>query len=669
LLFADFPMKREITERQHDQRFADERKRSVADLSKRRYPIGAELLSESETHFRIWAPKAKRVEVVLETSAAKNAQRTFHPLNREDGGYFSGSAEAGDGAFYRFRVDGGDNFYPDPASRFQPEGPHGSSTIIDPAKFHWSDSKWPGRELKGQVIYEMHIGTFTQEGTWLAAAEQLAELARIGVTVVEMMPIADFPGNFGWGYDGVDLFAPTHLYGTPDDLRSFVDRAHGLQLAVILDVVYNHFGPDGNYVRVYSDDYFTPRHENDWGESINFDGPNSGPVREFYITNGRYWIEEFHFDGFRFDATQDVHDESDEYIIGAIGRAARLAAGKRSLILVAENEPQETKMVRPRSEGGSDLDGLFNDDFHHSAIVGLTGRPEAYYTDYRGTPQEFISAAKYGYLYQGQPYSWQQAQRGTPTFGIPPQAFICFIENHDQVSNTATGDRLRFQTSPGRYRAMTALLLLGPWTPLLFQGQEFGASTPFIFFTDVGDGNMREAIRKGRFEFLAQFPSLASKETQKNLPSPSDPEVFTRCKLNFSERETNREFYDLYTDLIKLRREDSRLREQIPGAVDGAVLGPASFVLRYFASNNEDRLLVVNFGKLHTLEVIPEPLVAPPLGFEWETLWTSESVRYGGPGDVTLAPQDQWILPAEAAVVLRLVPEKAPRRKPKRRRK
>jgi len=216
---------------------------------------------------------------------------------------------------------------------------------------------------------------------------------------------------------------------------------------------------------------------------------------------------------------------------------------------------------------------------------------------------------------------------------------------------------------------MTALLLLGPWTPLLFQGQEFGASTPFIFFTDVGDANMRESIRKGRFEFLAQFPSLASAETQKNLPSPSDPDVFARCKLNFAERETNREFYDLYTDLIKLRREDSRFREQIPGAVDGAVLGPASFVLRYFASNNEDRLLVVNFGKLHTLEVIPEPLVAPPLGFEWETLWTSESVRYGGPGDVTLAPQDQWILPAEAAVVLRLVPEKAPRRKPKRRRR
>jgi maltooligosyltrehalose trehalohydrolase len=661
-------MKREITELDHDQRSDDRRKSSMPDLPKRRYPIGAELFSENETHFRIWAPKAKTVDVVLEASAAKNALRTFHPLTREDGGYFSGLVTAAAGAFYRFRVDGGEHFFPDPASRFQPEGPHGSSMVIDPTTFRWSDSDWRGRKLKGQVIYEMHIGTFTEEGTWRAAAEQLEELARIGITVVEMMPIADFPGTFGWGYDGVDLFAPTHLYGTPDDLRAFIDRAHALNLAVILDVVYNHFGPDGNYVRVFSEDYFTERHENDWGESINFDGPNSGPVREFYITNGRYWVDEFHFDGFRFDATQDVHDSSEEYIIGALGRASRLAAGKRDFIMVAENEPQETKLVRPRHEGGDDLDGLWNDDFHHTAVVALTGRTEAYYTDYRGTPQEFISAAKYGYLYQGQPYVWQHAQRGTPTFGIPPQAFVCFIENHDQVSNTATGDRLRFQTSPGRYRAMTALLLLGPWTPLLFQGEEFGASTPFVFFTDVGDSDMRAAIRKGRFEFLAQFPSLASEETQQNLPTPSDRAVFERCKLNFSERETNREFYDLHADLIKLRREDSRFSEQIPGGVDGAVLGPASFVLRYFAPDNDDRLLVVNFGNLYKLEVIPEPLLAPPLGFEWETLWTTESPRYGGPGDVTLATQDQWILPSEAAVALRLVPEKGPRRQPKRRR-
>jgi maltooligosyltrehalose trehalohydrolase len=658
--------KSEITET-HSRRTVEGRQSGVSALAKRRYPIGAELIGTNETHFRVWAPKARNVDVVLEENAGKNAKRTFHPLQIEEGRYFSGSVQAGANACYRFRVDNAEHFHPDPASRFQPDGPHGSSCIIDPENFQWTDATWPGLKMKGQVIYEMHIGTFTREGTWRAAAEQLAELARIGITVIEMMPIADFPGNFGWGYDGVDLFAPSHLYGTPEDLRAFVNHAHSIGLGVILDVVYNHFGPDGNYVRVFSDHYFTAQYENDWGESINFDGSNSGPVREFFITNGRYWIDEFHFDGFRFDATQDVHDASDEYIIGAVGRAARKAAGSRSIILIAENEPQEAKMVRPLSEGGDDLDGLWNDDFQHSAYVALTGRNEAYYTDYFGAPQELISTAKYGYLYQGQPYSWQESQRGTPTFGLPPAAFVAFIENHDQISNSARGERLRFETSPGRYRAMTALLLLGPWTPMLFQGQEFGTSKPFVFFTDVGDSDMREAIRKGRFKFLAQFPSLANEETQRNLPSPSDPEVFTRCKLDFVERETNREFYNLYVDLVKLRREDARFREQILGGIDGAVIGPEAFVLRYFARENQDRLLIMNFGKMGFL-VPAEPLLAPPLGFEWETLWTSESPRYGGPGAVPVVTQEQWFLPAEAAVALRLVPEKAPRRKPKRRR-
>src|SRR6202048_698058 len=522
-------MKSQIT----DAQVASGSRKNRTDPVQRRYPIGAEIIGTNETHFRVWAPKAQSVDVVLEESAAKNVPRTFHPLNREENGYFSGSAAAGAGACYRFRVDGSEHFFPDPASRYQPDGPHGSSCVIDPFAFKWTDAKWRGRKLKGQIVYEMHIGTFTPEGTGKAAADQVPELARIGITVIEMMPIADFPGEFGWGYDGVDLFAPTRLYGTPEDLRAFVDEAHSLGLGVILDVVYNHFGPDGNYLGAFSGDYLHRERGNDWGDSINFDGKNSEPVREFFITNGRYWIQEFHFDGFRFDATQSIFDKSDEYIIGAIGRAARLAAGKRSLILIAENESQETKLIRPRSEGGDDLDGLLNDDLHHTAVVALTGRNEAYYTDYLGSPQEFVSAAKRGYLFQGQPYAWQDAPRGTPTFNASPEAFVAFIENHDQVANTAAGERLRFQTSPGRYRAMTALLLLGPWTPLLFQGEEFGASSPFLFFTDVGDGPMREAIRKGRFAFLSQFPSLATKEVQERLPVPSNPISFVSCKLDF----------------------------------------------------------------------------------------------------------------------------------------
>src|SRR5438874_5678473 len=633
---------------------ADGRKTCVTDPRKlRRYTIGVELIGANKTHCRVWAPKATHVDVVLEESAAKNAHRTFHPLQREDDGYFSGSAEARADDCYRFRVDNAEHFHPDPASRFQPDGPHGSSRIVDPTTFRWSDAEWPGKPLKGQIIYEMHVGTFTEEGTWRAAAEQLPELARIGITVIEMMPVADFPGNFGWGYDGVDLFAPTHLYGAPDDLRSFVNRAHSLGMGVLLDVVYNHFGPDGNYLGAFSDDYLTRGNENEWGDAINFDGPHSAPVREFFITNGRYWIDEFHFDGFRFDALHAIRDQSSEYIIGAVGRAARKAAGARSIILIAENDRKEARMVRPRNQGGDDLDGMWNDDFHHSAVVALTGRKEAYYDDYRGTPQEFISAAKYGFLYQGQALSWQKALRGSSTVGISPEAFVCFIKNHDQVANTGPGQRVRFQTSAGRYRAMTALLLLGPWTPLLFQGEEFGASNPFMFFADIGDASVRDAIRNGRAEWLAPFLSLTKEEALTTLPAPDDPKVFARCKLDFSEREENRQLYDLHIDLLKLRREDSRLGRQIPGGLDGAVLGPASFVLRYFSKENDDRLVLVNFGERQVLHPVSEPLLASPSGCTWETLWISESPCYGGAGTTMSATHEQWVLPGEATVVLR----------------
>ncbi len=625
-------------------------------MTKRRYPIGAEMTAQNETHFRVWAPKAWSLDVAH--------GEDFFPLARESDGYFSGAAPCGAGARYKFRVNG-DDVFPDPASRFQPDGPHGDSCVVDPFSFSWTDADWPGLTLAGQVAYEFHIGTFTPQGTWRAAMEKLPGLKEIGITLLEMMPIADFPGRFGWGYDGVNLFAPTQLYGAPDDLRAFVDRAHALGLGVILDVVYNHFGPDGNYLGQYSDDYLNREGVNEWGDAINFDGKNCGPVREFFITNGRYWVEEFHFDGFRFDATQSIHDRSDEYIVGAIGRAARDAAGKRSLLLIAENEPQETKLVRSRAQGGEDLNGLWNDDWHHSVIVALTGRNEAYLTDYRGSPQELISAAKYGYLFQGQPYSWQEAPRGFPGFGLPPETFVAFIENHDQVSNFALGDRVRALTSPGAYRAVTALLLLGPWTPMLFQGEEFGSTTPFCYFADVGDDKLKEAVRKGRFQFLAQFPSAASAETQQLLPVPHDNRTFQTSKLNWQEREKNTAFVRLHRDLITLRREDSRFRLQPRAAIDGAVLGRDCFLLRYFGENDDDRLLIVNLGCRSQLTAASEPLLAPPLHSEWELIWTSDSPQYDGPGRVDIVPDEGWLLPADAAVVFRPRPRTKPRKKPR----
>ncbi len=621
-------------------------------LAERRLPIGAELLAPGETHFRVWAPKAEQVEVAVEASAASNAKREFHPLQPEAGGYFSGIAPAGVGSLYRFRLNRGEHLHPDPCSRFQPEGPHRSSCVVDAKQFAWHDREWPGLSLKGQVLYELHVGTFTQEGTWAAAAEQLPELADTGISVIEMMPVAEFSGDFGWGYDGVDLFAPHHAYGTPEDLRRFIDRAHSLGVGVILDVVYNHLGPDGNYLSVYSNDYFSRAKATEWGDALNFDGPNSGPVREFFISNARYWIDEFHFDGFRFDATQSIFDRSQEHILAAVGKAARASAGKRSLILIAENEPQETRLVRSRKAGGYGLDGLLNDDLHHSAFVALTGRNAAYYSDYAGRPQEFVSAAKYGFLFQGQPYSWQKKLRGTPTFGLAPETFVGFLENHDQVANSLDGARVRLATSPGRYRAMSALLLLGPWTPFLFQGQEFGATTPFLYFAEVNEA-LREPVRKGRFDFLKQFPTVQNESVQRQLADPASRDTFLRSKLDFSEREKFPHIGNLYRDLLRLRREDPLFSRQEPRGVDGAVLGCDAFLLRFFDSSaSNDRLLVVNFGGALQPRIVPEPLLAPPAGKRWATLWSSEAVRYGGPGELPLQSATGWEIPAEAAVAL-----------------
>jgi maltooligosyltrehalose trehalohydrolase len=615
---------------------------------RRRLPAGAEVLPGGGVHFRVWASRRKRVEVVVESGGG----RSLTELEAEDGGYFSGVVdEARDGTLYRFRLDGDDYLYPDPASRFQPEGPHGPSRVVDPSKFRWTDGAWKGAALKGQIIYELHVGTFTRRGTWEAAARELKELAGVGVTCIELMPVAEFPGRFGWGYDGVGLFAPTRLYGEPDDLRRFVDEAHAAGIAVILDVVYNHLGPDGNYLPQFSADYFTDRFETDWGDPINFDGPGSGPVREFILANARYWVEEFHMDGLRLDATQNIYDDSEDHIIAAVVREVRAAARGRETIIVGENEPQHTNLVRPPEQGGYGLDALWNDDFHHSAMVALDGHNEAYYTDYLGKPQEFISAVKYGYLYQGQHYKWQKKRRGSPGLDLKPEHFINFIQNHDQLANSGQGERAHRLTGPGRFRAMTALVLLAPGTPMLFQGQEFAASAPFFYFADH-EGALAEQVRGGREKFLRQFPSIATAESQACIPVPHDPATFERCKLDFEERERHAGVYALHRDLLKLRREDPVFKLQRKGGVDGAVLGPEAFVLRFFADDGQDRLLVVNFGTDIHLDPAPEPLLAPPRRMRWGVLWSSESVAYGGCGTPPPDTDENWRITGHAAVAL-----------------
>lgn len=619
-------------------------------MASRRLPIGAEPAPHGVA-FRVWAPDARRVTLALADGAS-------HELEREPDGYHAAHVrDAAHGTRYRFRVDGG-RLLPDPASRWQPEGPTGPSVVVDPGLYRWRDQGWRGVPRTGQVLYELHVGTFTPEGTWRAAAAKLPHLADVGITCIEMMPVNEFPGRFGWGYDGTNLFAPYHNYGEPDDLRFFVDEAHGLGIGVILDVVYNHLGPGGDdLLQAFARDYFNERYDTDWGEALNYDGRNCGPVREWVVANAVHWITEYHFDGFRIDATQNIYDfdEGHEHILAEFTRRAREAADGRAIFVVGENEPQIMRLVRPREEGGYGFDALWNDDFHHSAIVAIGGRNEAYLTDYRGAPQEFVSAAKHGFLYQGQRYRWQDQPRGTPTRGLEPASFVNFTQNHDQLANMGRGFRAHHIAGAARHRAMTALLLLMPGTPLLFQGQEFGASQPFNFFLDNEDPEQAEIVDKGRRMEVSQFKSLAEPEVQAALRAPHDPATFMSCKLDWSEFERNAEHVRLHRDLLRLRREDASMREarRIHGGVDGAVIGPEAFCLRFFGPANDDRLILINLGFDQELLIMPEPLLAPPLGTDWELLWSSEHPMYGGIGAQHPRPDRVWVLPGHGALLLR----------------
>ena len=640
---------------------------ATEEPARRHYPIGVEIAPDGSIHARVWAPRRTAVAFVeLSTDGATTAITELDP---EGGGYFSGTVTTSrPETLYKFRLDDSVEV-PDPASRYQPRGPHGPSQLIDAGRYKWRDSGWRGPTLESAVIYELHVGTFTSEGTYRAASKHLAELADLGVSVIEMMPVAEFPGRFGWGYDGVCLFAPFHNYGHPDDLRAFIDDAHAHGIGVILDVVYNHLGPDGNYLREFSEHYFKGTTE--WGEALNFDGEDSGPVRELFASNAAYWTEEFHFDGLRLDATQQIFDTSRPHIVSVTARRVREAATDRSTIVIAENEPQRGDLVRNPKAGGYGLDALWNDDFHHAALVALTGRDEAYYSGYRGTAQEFVSVAKYGFLYQGQWYRWQNGRRGRPAFDLPAPRFVNFTQNHDQVANAAFGLRLHQLSSPAANRAITALLLLLPQTPLLFQGQEFLASSPFLYFADHTP-DLAQLVRHGRAEFLGQFAHVATPEVTSRLPDPSNESTFTRCKLNWSERsgDANAWHVALVRDLIRLRRMDPTLRRQgvhdpensdggvLARVIDGAVVSDSAFVLRYFGERRDlDRLLVVNLGARLHAEPLAEPLVAPPTDTLWRPMWSSEDPVYGGAGTPPLDSDDGgWWLPAQSTVLMRPLP-------------
>ena len=614
--------------------------------------IGATPLEGGRARFRVWAPDRGRVDVCIERPGR---QLAFLPLERVAGGYFEAVIPAEAGDRYRYRLDGGDCF-PDPASRFQPEGPHGPSQLIDPRAYAWKDSRWrgPSGGIRGQVIYELHVGAFTPEGTYAAAARELPRLKDLGVTALELMPLHCFPGRFNWGYDGVTLFSPPPPYGTPDELKALVDACHQLGLSVLLDVVFNHLGPDGNYLSQYAKGYFVRdgRYPKEWGEPPDFESEHSQPVRDFFIENACYWLSEYHFDGLRVDATQSLYDASELKFPHELATRAR-AAVSRPVLLIAESEPQDLRYVAPPEEGGFGYDALWVDDFHHTCRVAAVGKAEAYLQDYRGTSQELLSALLRNSLFQGQYFRWQKKPRGSPLLRTPSERVVFYLQNHDQIANSLRGQRLHQLASESVARALTTLLLLAPQTPLLFMGQEYFASTPFLFFVDHVP-ELMQAIEKGRTDFIAQFPSVRQAISEGGAP-PIDARAFALSRLVPAEleRPEHQRALLLHRDLLELRRGDPTFASQDRSRLAGATLGERALVARYFgASPREDRLLLLNLGADLELTSCAEPLLAPSPGTRWSCLFSSEATRYGGGGCQAPTGEGTWIIPGSCAVVL-----------------
>ena len=578
----------------------------------------------NRTHFRVWAPEASKIEVVLETSA----DRAFvFPLAKSAHGFFEGvSADVRTGDLYRYRIDGQGPF-PDPTSRYQPQGVHGPSQLVDAAEFPWTDGNWTGVGLEELILYEMHVGTFTPAGTLASAVERLPTLRDLGVTAVELMPVADFPGNRNWGYDGVALFAPARCYGTPDDLRRFVDKAHQLGLAVHLDVVYNHLGPDGAYHGIFSPYYFSQQRESRWGAALNFDGLHSAQVRHFFVENALHWIHEYHMDGLRLDATHAIVDESPRHFLAELSAAVResLRGSPRRGLVIAEDVRNQAWMVKPVTEGGWGLDAVWSDDFHHQMRRCLAGDHDGYFEDFAGTTEDIAVTAKEGWFYRGQHSRYFGKPRGTDPQGIPPRRFVFFLQNHDQVGNRAFGDRLHHQIELAAYRAATALLLLLPQSPLLFMGQEWAASTPFQYFTDHYP-ELGKLVTEGRRNEFSRFAAFGDPKTREQIPDPQDPKTFVASRLIWEEREAEPHASTLrfHKKLLALRRSEPALRARESGNFEIVALNEEALLLRREAPFAPVLLAVFQLRGMGAHDLRGNPHVALGSGRHWTLFLTSE---------------------------------------------
>ena len=557
---------------------------------KRRHdiPFGAEYLGDGQTRFSFWTTVAGSVDLVL--------KRGTEPMERGDDGIFILATEAAPGARYRYRVDGGQEF-PDPASRYQPEDVHGPSVVIDPAAFDWRDVDWKGSPWRETVLYELHVGTFSSEGTFAGVEERLDYLVDLGVTAIELMPLSDFPGRYNWGYDGVLPFAPDSSHGTPENLKNLVQAAHGRGLSVFLDVVYNHFGPEGNYLPVYALDFFTERHETPWGAAINFEGAGSNYVREFFIHNALYWLEEYNMDGLRLDAVHAIKDDSEKHLLVELAERIRSGPGRdRHIHLVLENEENQSSLLR----GEGLYEAQWNDDVHHALHTALTGEDASYYADYADAPVRHLGRClAEGFAYQGEPSRHRGDERGEPSADLSPASFVAFLQNHDQIGNRAFGERITSLASPEAVRAATAIYLLSPQVPMLFMGEEWAASAPFLFFCDFEE-DLTPLVTEGRREEFAKFPEFSDPATRERIPDPSDEKTFVSSKLDWQEREKpeHAEWLRFYRELLALRKE--KIAPRLAGAPGGEaeyrLVGERGLEARWTLGDGSILTLFANLG-------------------------------------------------------------------------
>jgi maltooligosyltrehalose trehalohydrolase len=519
-------------------------------------PFGAELTASGQVRFRLWAPAAHEVELMLHEEA--DTPRPLKMSAQPDGWFELVTGEARAGSRYRYRIDGKTEV-PDPASRSNPDDIHGPSEVIDAAAFEWDDDAWRGRPWHEAVVYELHVGTFSPEGTFAGAEKKLDHLAELGITAIELMPIADFPGKRGWGYDGVLQYAPESAYGRPEELKSLIAAAHRRGIAVMLDVVYNHFGPEGNYLHLYAPQFFTDKHQTPWGAAINFDSPGSRNVRDFYIHNTLYWLEEYHFDGLRFDAVHAIIDDSQPNIMTEIARAAHNGPGReRHLFLVLENGANHARFLGP--PGATDtFDAQWNDDVHHCLHTLLTGEQDGYYEDYVENPYAMLCRClAEGFGYQGQMSAHLGAERGEPSGHLPPTAFVNFLQNHDQIGNRALGERINaIASSEEALRAGYAVLLLAPSPPLLFMGEEWEAPQSFPYFCDF-EPDLAAKVREGRKREFSRFEKFSDKGGLAALPDPTAIETFRSAHLDWSvlKQGQHADILDRFQRLLAIRQRD-----------------------------------------------------------------------------------------------------------------